>query len=86
MNPLPFTLSGAALPVRLYDAIMAEIEPELTSQMAPTLKERYQRETTAEKAERMARYEQAFALFDEMVPKVMSMFEDDALDEAMDVE
>lgn len=86
MTTLPFTLSGAALPIRLYDAIMAEIEPELTSTMAPTLKQRYRHETAPEKAARMARYEEAFALFDEMVPKVMAMFEDDALDEAMDAD
>lgn len=76
--PTPFPVTSASLSPRLYDAIMAEIEPELTSAVAPTLKQKYRHESAAEKAARLARYEQAFATFDAMVPKVLAMLQEDA--------
>jgi hypothetical protein len=49
----------------LYDALMAQIEPELTSVMLPRLDELYADETPEEKAARGDRYKKAFALFEE---------------------
>lgn len=48
----------------IYDAIMAEIQPELTSAIYPTLAEKYKDETEDDRAARMKRYEEAFAEYD----------------------
>lgn len=45
----------------LYDVIMAQIEPELTSKQLPTLPQKYATETPDEAQERQARYDRAFA-------------------------
>ena len=45
----------------LYDQIMEQIEPELTSAQAPLLGEKYKDETPEQAASRAARYEKAFA-------------------------
>ena len=47
----------------LYDRLMAEIEPELTSVMIPELSKRYAQETKEEAKAREERYKKAFALF-----------------------
>ena len=44
----------------LYDALMAHIEPELTSAQAKTLAAKYKNETPENHALRMKRYELAF--------------------------
>ena len=44
----------------LYDAIMVDIEPELTSQQLPTLLEKYKDETSDRKKTRKKRYDAAF--------------------------
>ena len=44
----------------LYDRIMGEIEPELTSAMAPTLATRYHDEPPPEAVARWQRYQKAF--------------------------
>lgn len=49
----------------LYDKIMAEIEPELTSEGKKTIAEKYKDETPEERAARMLRYRQAFDRYDE---------------------
>ncbi len=45
----------------VYDAIMGQIEPELTSRQLPTLQQKYATETAEESQERQARYDKAFA-------------------------
>lgn len=44
----------------VYDMIMAEIEPDLTTANLPTLAERYKDETDEQKEERAERYKAAF--------------------------
>ena len=48
----------------MYDSIMREIEPELTSAMLPTLDATYANETPEEKDVRSERYNKAFAEYD----------------------
>lgn len=55
----------------LYDAIMAEIEPELMSQLLPELDRIYAQETPEERAARMERYRKAFELCEERVQAVV---------------
>lgn len=50
--------------VELYDAIMGEIEPELTTSQLLLLKKKYAKETAQEGKERHARYNRAFALYE----------------------
>lgn len=51
-------------PREVYDAIMAPIEPELTSGSIPLLKEKYKDETPEQKKARGKRYMQAYAEYD----------------------
>ena len=44
----------------LYDALMAHIEPELTTEGAKALKVKYKNESHEDRAARMRRYELAF--------------------------
>lgn len=48
----------------LYDRIMGEIEPELVSNVLPTLKDRYVQETAEERMARAERYQHAFAEYE----------------------
>lgn len=50
----------------LYDALMQSIEPELTSEMIPQLKEIYEFETQEESKERATHYEWAYKQFLEL--------------------
>jgi hypothetical protein len=45
----------------IYDSIMAEIEPELTSAERPRLREKYRNEAPEQSRERAKRYRAAFA-------------------------
>lgn len=47
----------------IYNLIMGEIEPELTTYILPFLDGWYQSETVEEKQDRVARYERAFEEF-----------------------
>lgn len=49
----------------LYDKIMGEIEPDLTSAGKKTLAEKYKDETPEQRALRKVRYQQALARYDE---------------------
>jgi len=51
-------------PEELYDAIMAKIEPELTTAQIPLLERKYAGEPAAEKAKREQRYMEAYAKYD----------------------
>ncbi len=58
---------------QIYDLLMQDIEPELTTAQVNTLKEKYAAETPDEHAERMARYEQAFQEYEEMKTRYLSV-------------
>ncbi len=61
----------------LYDEVMRHIEPDLMLRSVKTLEGKYLGELDDERSSRMARYEQAFALFDEVYGKVAKMMMDD---------
>lgn len=50
--------------VELYDLLMKDIEPELTSVMVPTLAAKYRKETPEQSAKRAERYAKAFRDYD----------------------
>lgn len=49
----------------IYDLLMADIEPELLLEVIPTLDTKYKGESKDEHEERMERYQDAYAKFDE---------------------
>ncbi len=49
----------------IYDRIMGEIEPDLTSEGRKTLPEKYKTETPQERALRKVRYERALERYDQ---------------------
>lgn len=55
--------AAKALGNDVYDQIMAEIEPELTTASIPLLDEKYKDETPEQAEERAQRYNRAFAAF-----------------------
>lgn len=48
----------------VYDSIMQNIEPELTTASIPTLEKKYANETEEERAQRTKRYQKAYAEYD----------------------
>lgn len=48
----------------IYDSIMAQIEPELTTAQLPLLKEKYKSETPEQAKARAERYQKAFKTYD----------------------
>ena len=62
----------------LYDMIMAAIEPDLLTEMIPHLDEKYTGETEEQRKERMAHYEKAFAVFDDVFGEFRKQCEHDA--------
>ncbi len=63
---------------QIYDAIMAQIEAELTSEAYPTLAEKYKDETPEDHEVRMARYEKAFAEYDNRYAGFMAQVTEEA--------
>lgn len=65
-NPAPASAQAPVLPTgqQLYDAIMAHIEPELTTEGVKTLEVKYKNETPGQLAERKNRYALAFELYE----------------------
>ena len=61
----------AMLGAQVYEAIIVEIEPELTIGMLPRLKELYKNEVDADRRARFIRYEKAFAKYDEAYAKYL---------------
>ncbi|MDD5026203.1 MAG: hypothetical protein PHH13_02380 [Candidatus Peribacteraceae bacterium] len=61
------TQSAAMKEGWLYDAIMEVLEPELMSQSIETLDGTYRSESAEAHTERMARYDRAFATFDDVL-------------------
>ena len=51
---------------KVYDRIMREIDPELTSDQIPHLAEKYKDESKEDRVKRVERYNKAFAKFDEV--------------------
>ena len=66
-NPTPSPAQPPALPTgqQLYDAIMAHIEPELTTEGVKLLDAKYKDESPAQLAERKKRYALAFELYEQ---------------------
>lgn len=64
MPASPPSGSASADARAIYDAIMREIEPDLTTEMIPTLAEKYATEPEAARMERAKRYNEAFAAYD----------------------
>ncbi len=58
-----------------YDALMAQIEPELVSSQLPLLEARYAGESEELKIARQQRYDAAFAEFDRRSAEEMSTLE-----------
>ena len=56
----------------IYDLLMQDIEPELTSSRVHGLKEKYANETPEEHAERMARYDRAFGEYERTKERYLS--------------
>lgn len=52
-------------PEEIFDSVMAQIEPELTTAQYPQLEARYANETPEESKTRRERYERAFFAYDE---------------------
>lgn len=63
---------NAELARDLYDTLMAEIEPDLLLENLATLDAKYDGETAEQKADRLKRYEAAYAKFDEEFSKFMN--------------
>lgn len=63
---------NAELARDLYDTLMIEIEPDLLLENLSTLDAKYEGETPEQKAERMKRYEAAYAKFDAEFAKFMN--------------
>lgn len=55
----------------LYDALMADIEPELTRASAAGLDEKYKGESAEGKQSRLARYRAAFVRFQDVAKQLM---------------
>lgn len=68
---------GKGSPIWLYDTIMSQIEPDLTTSHIPLLKEKYARETDEEKIYRLQCYTKAFEIFDEALEKTLQTIDDD---------
>jgi Fe2+ transport system protein B len=62
------TLTVADLKVpsgaQIYNSLMSAIEPELLTEVIPTLDEKYKGETAEENVARMARYKAAYEKYD----------------------
>ena len=60
--PRPMVLPA---PEEIYDALMAQIEPELTTSQIPLLETKYGNENVDEAKARQQRYEKAYMAYDE---------------------
>ena len=68
------------LAMKVYDLIMADIEPDLLSYNIDLLDEYYAGENDEEHAERMARYEAAYAAFDRAFEEFMASIQEEVRD------
>lgn len=58
--------------IEIYNALMFEIEPDLTTEIMPLLDEMYAEESPEQKGERMARYVKAYETFSERFSELMA--------------
>lgn len=72
-RPAPILPQGE----EFYDALMAQIEPDLVSTQLPLLEARYAGETPEQKEVRQARYDAAFEEFDRRSAVEMAKLEQD---------
>ena len=56
----------------LYNTLMVDIDPELTTDALPSLEEKYKHETPEESRARATRYEKAFAEYDRRLQNYMN--------------
>ena len=75
--PKDTTLAQESSMQELYDALMQEVEPELTFDAMQYLDSWYAVETDDERDVRMTRYEQAFALVHERMSTLVSTWKHD---------
>lgn len=61
----------------IYNLLMSQIEPELTTDMLPQLGELYPDETPAEWRKRQERYQRAFQLYETRFTALMNQWEQD---------
>jgi RPA family protein len=62
--------SAPGTPQWHYDEVMRWIEPDLLSTVVPLHPEKYRLETAQQTADRMAHYDKAFAIFDQVTQKL----------------
>ena len=77
-RPAPVRLPEVMLPLaqsaeQVYDFLMHQIEPELTTTVLPTLKEQYKNETPEQKKARGRRYKEAYAAYDKAYASYQAM-------------
>ncbi len=58
----------------VYNTLMFQIEPELTSWVLPVLNTLYETETEEEKEERRGRYERAFEMYNQRFEELMNLW------------
>lgn len=63
----------------LYDAVMAEVEPDLTRANLPTLQKKYKRETPEQRHERAERYAAAYLEWQDRLKKILALWEKELL-------
>lgn len=85
-HPFAGLLTGA----QVHDAIMAPIEPDLTTQNVVHLDQKYQGESTEQRRSRVARYKDAMSKFDsafgtwaQNVGKTVSGYKEEAMARAV---
>ncbi len=68
----------------IYDAVMAEIEPDLTMKMLPVLDDLYKNETKKQRRKRYERYSRALEIFNDRWQTAVKSWKD-TLHSARDV-
>ena len=73
-TPIPPPPAPPKIPTgrELYDALMSHIEPELVTDVAKTLDEKYKGETPEQHARRMDRYDLAFERYEKSYADYMA--------------
>lgn len=61
----------------LYDTIMGQIEPDLTTPQIDHLDEKYKGETDEQRKQRMEAYDKAFVIFEQVFKQVSEQVEQD---------
>ncbi|MDD3896323.1 MAG: hypothetical protein PHU04_00540 [Candidatus Peribacteraceae bacterium] len=62
--------NGKLDPVQVYDALMAQIDPELVTSEIPTLQEKYKGESSEQRKERGERYKKAYGQYESMLAQL----------------